>query len=318
MSQAPTVSPPPDAAPDYGDLPPAALAGGGPGQGWGDASAAGVLRTILARWWLVLITVLLFVGAAVYLGMERKPTYTATSSLNVGRVDVRVQALASFTTGAQSLASSYSRIATSRTIVDPVAERLGTTPEDVAERLSANVVADSPIFELIGTGASRDAAIQLSNAATREMQRYVALRSARANASKGLLKAFTAQARRTDRLEQRYTRLRDRREGTGDAGENEGDTPTAKEVSDARVAHQTAELQTAALGGQYQARSSETANTPGVELLNRAFTAESDRDKVLQQFVAVALAAGLLVGATLALLLGRWTARRRGREAKRA
>jgi uncharacterized protein involved in exopolysaccharide biosynthesis len=322
MSQVPTVSTPPDAAPEYADLSPAAPAGGGPGQGWGDARAAGVLRTILGRWWLVLIVVAIFVGAAAYLGGERKPTYTATSSLNVGQVDVRVQALASFTTGAQSLASSYSRIATSRTIVDPVAKRLGTTREDVAERLSANVVADSPIFELIGTGESKEAAIQLTNAATREMRRYVKRRSSRENAAKDLLKAYSAQARKSDSLRLRYLRLRNRREGTGSTTpsleESEGDKPTAKEVRDARAAYETAELQKSALGGQYQARSSETANTPGVELLNRAFTAESDRQKVLQQFVAVALVAGLLFGAALALLLGRRTVRRGGGEAKRA
>ena len=319
MTQVPTASTPPHEAAEYGDLPPSGPSDGGPGQGWGDASAAGVLRTILARWWLVLITTLVFVGAAVYLGQERKPIYTAKSSINVGRVDVRVQALASFTVGAQSLASSYSRIATSRTIVDPVAKRLGTTRQDVAERLSANVVADSPIFELIGTGESKDAAIQLTNAATREMRRYVGRRSSRENAAKDLLKAYSAQARKSESLRLRYNRLKNRREGTGPTlEESEGEEPTAKEVRDARAAYETAELQKSALGGQYQARSSETANTPGVELLNRAFTAESDREKVLQQFVAVALVAGLLFGAALALLLGRRTTRRSGREAKRA
>jgi uncharacterized protein involved in exopolysaccharide biosynthesis len=258
----------------------------------------------------------------VYFGVERKPTYTATSSINVGQVDVRVQALASFTTGAQSLAASYSRIATSRRIVDPVAERLRTSRGDVAERLSANVVADSPIFEIIGTGGNAEKAIRLADAATREMQTYVARRSSADSAEEKLLKTYSAQALKTDTLERRYDRLRNQREVTSattpQVEEDVADVPTAREVSDARVAHQTAELQKDALGGQYLARSSETANTAGVELLNRAFTAESDRQKVLQQLVAIALVAGLLFGAALALLLGRRATRRGGREAKRA
>jgi uncharacterized protein involved in exopolysaccharide biosynthesis len=294
---------------------------GGRGPGGGNASAAGVLRTILAHWVLVLGTLLVFVGAAVYLALERKPTYTATSSINVGRVDVRVQALTSYTVGAQSLASSYSRIATSRTIVDPVAERLRTSREDVAKRLSANVVADSSIFEIIGRGRSQEEAIRLSTAATREMQAYVARRSSGDRAAEKLLKAFTAQARKTDTLQRRYIRLRNRREGRGTAplaAEGESDKPAAMEVRNARVAYETAQLRKNALGGQYQARLSETANTPGVELLNRAFTAVSDRQKVLQQFVALASVAGLLFGAALALLLGRRSNRRGGREATRA
>lgn len=335
MTQAPTVSPSSHDAPEVpqrGETPsPPAPPEPGPGQGWGDTSARGALRAILARWAVVLLTVLVFVGGAVYFGLERKPTYTATTSLNVGQVDVRVQALQGFVAGASSLAASYSRIATSERIVAPVAKDLGTSRANVARRLSATVVPDSPIFEIIGTGETTGDAVRLANAVTREMQAYVARRSSGDSAAAKLLKAYTAQARKTDSLERRYTRLRNRREqglrnrreqATGattlESDADEGNVPTATQVANARVGHQTAELQTQVIGAQYQSRSAETATTAGVELLKRAFTAESDRDKVLQQLVAIGLVAGLLVGASLALLLGRRATRRSRIQAQRA
>ena len=94
--------------------------------------------------------------------------------------------------------------------------------------------------------------------------------------------------------------------------------PTTRRVTNALVARQTADLQTQALGTQYQSRSTVTGETAGVELLKRAFTAESDRQKVLQQLVAIAIVAGLVVGAALALLLGRRATRRSRLEAQRA
>ena len=324
MTQVPTVSmsSQEDLEAYYGDTPPLRPREPGPGQGWGDASASGVLQAMRARWVWVLLPVLVFVGVAVYVGVERKPTYTATASVNVGRVDVRVQALQGFVAGASSLAASYSRIATSQKIVAPVARKLGTSRANVAERLSATVVAESPIFEIIGTGATADDAVRLTNAATREMQAYVARRSSGDNAADKLLKAYSIQAGKAATLQRRYIRLRNLRERATSAvpqvGEEVPDVPTASQVTNALVARQAADLQREALGAQYQSRSSETESTPGVELLKRALTAESDRQKVLQQLAAIALVAGLLVGASLALLLGRRATRRSRLEAQRA
>jgi uncharacterized protein involved in exopolysaccharide biosynthesis len=326
MTQVPTVgtSSQEDLQAYFGDSPPLGPREPGPGQGWGDASASGVLHAIRARWVWVLLSVLVFAGAAAYVGVERKPTYTATASVNVGQVDVRVQALQGFVAGASSLAASYSRIATSQRIVDPVAKRLGTSRANLAGRLSATVVPDSPIFEIIGTGATAGDAVRLTNAVTREMQAYVARRSSGDNAADKLLEAYSIQAGKTATLQRRYIRLRNLRERATSGlpqvgvGEEQPDVPTAGQVTNALVAHQTADLQRQALGAQYQSRSSETASTAGVELLKRAFTAESDRQKVLQQLVAIGLVAGLLVGASLALLLGRRATRRNRLKAQRA
>ena len=187
-----------------------------------------MLRTILARWWLVLLTVLVFVGAAVNVGIARKPMYTATASVNVGQVDVRVQELSSFVTGASSLAASYSRIATSQKIVDPVAQRLGTSRAKVAERLSATAVPESPIFEIIGTGETANDAFRLTNAVTREMQAYVARRSSGDNAAVKLLKAYSAQARKTAKLQRRYIRLLHLRERADATPQLAGTRPTCQ------------------------------------------------------------------------------------------
>src|SRR4051812_26053428 len=87
----------------------------------------GPLRPAVISWPIVLLFLALFAGGAYYVGTTRDPTYTATSSFNVGRTDVRVQALPGFVEGAQQLAASYSRVAISDAIVRPTARRTGLT-----------------------------------------------------------------------------------------------------------------------------------------------------------------------------------------------
>jgi hypothetical protein len=126
----------------------------------------GPLRPSAIRWPIVVLFVLLFAAGGYYVSTTRSPDYTSTATINVGRTDVRVQALPGYVQGAQALASSYSRVVTSDEIVDPVAKRLGLTPGDVRSRLSATPIAGSPIFSISATGA--DAA-----SATRQRSRRV-------------------------------------------------------------------------------------------------------------------------------------------------
>src|SRR4051794_28753135 len=66
----------------------------------------GPLRPAVIRWPIVVFFVVLFAAGAYYVSTSRSPTYTATSTINVGRTDVRVQALPGYVQGAQQLAGS--------------------------------------------------------------------------------------------------------------------------------------------------------------------------------------------------------------------
>ena len=53
------------------------------------APPIGVLSAVRRHWIVATLPVILLVGAAVALGLERPPRYTATANLSVGRIYVR-------------------------------------------------------------------------------------------------------------------------------------------------------------------------------------------------------------------------------------
>src|SRR3954451_13024526 len=123
------------------------------------ADALGPLRSVVRFWWVVLIVTVLAVAGAVAAGLAQAPTYTASSDINVGRVDVRVQTLPGYVAGAQALAAAYSRVATSDEVVNPLARRLGLSPAQVRARLGATPVPNGTSFRIFGTGPSERAAV---------------------------------------------------------------------------------------------------------------------------------------------------------------
>ena len=66
-----------------------------PGSGRANAGAASAwsLRPSAIRWPIVLLFMLAFAGGGYYVATKREPTWSSTASINVGRTDVRVQAL---------------------------------------------------------------------------------------------------------------------------------------------------------------------------------------------------------------------------------
>src|ERR687896_24634 len=76
----------------------------------------GPLRPVVSRWWLVLPVMLAFAGGGAYVANQAQPTYSASATINVGRTDVRVQALPGYAAGATSLAAAYTRIVQSAEI----------------------------------------------------------------------------------------------------------------------------------------------------------------------------------------------------------
>ena len=82
------------------------------------------LRGVVRRWPVVLLVTIVLVAAAAGAALLQSPTYTASADVNVGRVDVRVQALPGYVAGAQALAAAYSRIVTSDEVIDPLARQL--------------------------------------------------------------------------------------------------------------------------------------------------------------------------------------------------
>jgi uncharacterized protein involved in exopolysaccharide biosynthesis len=272
-----------------------------------DPGALGPLRPVVDRWPLVLLVVVLFVGGAVYAGLARTPTHRAEAQINIGRTDVRVQALPGYVAGAATLANAYSRVVESDEIVDRVARRLDRVPAGVAADLTAVPVPENPILRIIGRDADADAAVRLTATAATELRRYVARTDESIKSFDAMLSDFRAQSRRAADLRRQINRLSSRSAAADLPGATAA-APSAKEEAQLRVAYDTARLRADSLGQMYRERQSELSSTAGIEVISRAAITGDDRRSVLQRLIAIGLVGGVVVGSALAMLLG---ARRR-------
>lgn len=266
----------------------------------------GPLRPSAIRWPIVVLFVLLFAAGGYYASTQRSPEYTSTATINVGRTDVRVQALPGYVQGAQSLASAYSRIVTSGEIVDPVAKQLRHPPQDVRSRLSSTPISGSPIFTISATGDDEGSAVRLAEAATKQIESYVTKTDKGDNSTDALMREYREQVRRSAAAERQIDRYRANiRNGVGDA-----DTQRERLV-DAQTDQQTAELRKQSLQSLYVNQVATDTSTAGIQVLSPAATATSDKDSMQQKLIAIGALAGLVVGLAVASLFGRRRPRRR-------
>ena len=266
----------------------------------------GPLRPSAIRWPIVVFFVLLFAAGGYYVSTTRSPQYSSTATINVGRTDVRVQALPGYVQGAQALASSYSRIVTSDEIVDPIAKRLGLEPGDVRDRLSATPISGSPIFSISATGDDEQSAIQLAQAATKQMRTYVTQTDKGDNSATELMSQYRKQVRLSSSLDRQIERIRANiRNGVGDP-----DTQRTRLIR-AQTDQQTADLRKQSLQSLYVQQIATDTSTAGIQVLSPAASATSDKDSTQQKLIAVGAIAGLVVGLAVAAMFGRRRPRRR-------
>jgi len=277
------------------------------------ATAPSPLRPVARYWPVVLVACLLFAGGGAWAALARSPTYIAAAELSVGRIDVRVQALPGYVAGAATLANAYSRVVETDAIAAPVARRTGRSRADVAASLTAAPVPENPILRITGTGADEAEAMRLADAASRELERYVARTGDGRSALARTLRDFRAESGEAAELRRRLSRLSAREERA------EADAtlpaPSAAERRRLSVAYETARLQADALGQMYRDRRAELSGTAGIQVISRPTSAADDTGTWLQRLVAGGLVAGLVVGAALALLLGARADRRARRAA---
>src|SRR4051794_26971755 len=270
--------------------------------------ALGPLRSVVRFWWVVLIVTVLAVAGAVAAGLAQAPTYTASSDINVGRVDVRVQTLPGYVAGAQALAAAYARVATSDELIDPLAKRLKLPAAQLRARISSSPVPNATIFRIWGTGASEQDAISVTRAATQQMETIVTAQDGSRTELSDVLSEYRDVSRQAATLRAGIDRLKN--PPTSPAATA---TPTSRKARDRRdaqvaslqVALDTAELKMQTLGGRYQERGNELAATAGIQVISRPETAASDRHRTVQRLATIGLLGGLVLGAALAALLDR-------------
>jgi hypothetical protein len=231
-----------------------------------EAPPIGVLTALRRHWFVAILPVIVFVGAAIALGTERPPRYTANASLSVGRIFVNNPAgVSGVIEATQSLAAVYSR-----------------------------AISSSAVIKITAESFSEARAVALANAASRALAGYVR-REGRTNQDASILDDYQRAVRRHRELVAERRRLQRR---------YEADPTSANEAARDRadVAISVALLRREALRANYLNLIQGTAATARVETFARATSATSDRRRMLQIMLFLGLVAGVAAGTSFALL----------------
>jgi len=127
---------------------------------------------ILRRRWLsVLIPVFLALALASVVIFTTPATYTATTRLFFSVTGESASDLAQGSTFAQRQMSSYTQVATSRMVLEPVVRRLALplTPSELAKSVKATVPLDTVILEIAATDRDPRRAAEIADAVGAEL-----------------------------------------------------------------------------------------------------------------------------------------------------
>jgi capsular polysaccharide biosynthesis protein len=254
-----------------------------------------VLQAIWRSLPLVILPVLLLAVGALAYGLSRSPTFTSEARLNVGGLNLTTQTLAGYTTAVQQLAVAYSRAIDAAPVISPVARKLHLSPADVASRVSATPVQGSPVIRVRATGKDAGESVRLADATAGSLVNYAVQLNSGSVQSRRFFRDFQTAVRQMEAAGTQAQRL----------------TPRNPRYQAAKTREDIARLRAQTAGALYQRSLDGQATTNLVQKLAPAAPATSDRDSVIQQFLAGALVAGLLIGVGLAMLRANSLAARR-------
>jgi uncharacterized protein involved in exopolysaccharide biosynthesis len=254
----------------------------------------------LRRYWITaLLPLVILISAAVVVGLTREPNYTAETRLTAGRVDsgTPTSALAGFTTATQSLAETYSRSVHSDQILRKVANDTGTPASLVSSDVTAAPIPNTPVFSVTAEASSPVLATKLSVLSSEALVHDVSRSVRMSLQSDELFKEYKAATAQENLAQERYRHYK-------------ADSAPPQQIAAARADLKGALLRAAALRQSYLASNQNQSGTAVPEIIGRATGASSDRGRVLQILLFVAVVAGILVGTALALVRGHREARR--------
>lgn len=249
-----------------------------------------VLQALRRNIFVALIPVLVLLGAALALGLARKPVYTGEARLNVGGLNLTQQSVEGYVTAVQALAVAYARASGAPRVVNPVAKRLHMSPLYVEEHVGAVPIQGSPVVRVLATSKSSAEAVALANASADSIVKYAANLNAGKTESAKIRRRFVAASRDLQAANAEMARLR----------------PNDPKRGAVQTRIDNDKLETQSMSYLYGQSQLGEAFTGLVQLLAPATRAKSDRVSVLQDYLAAALVAGLLLGIGLAV----WRANR--------
>lgn len=245
---------------------------------------------------IVVLPVIVLVATAVAVGLKRMPTYTASVGLQVGGLNLTAPgALSGFSTASAALAAGYSRAVAADPITQAVGKRMNLPQGQVASRISASPVPNSPSFFILATGRSDRSATTLANATADALVGYIGRTATSTIGGDALLsryrkvtKTLTSARLLADRAQSAYIGQRS--------------ATKAAALRNAQTAVAAAQIQANAIATAFESGFQQAGAVPVAQITARATGATSDRTKRLKLFAFIGLVAGLSIGLALAVL----------------
>jgi capsular polysaccharide biosynthesis protein len=264
------------------------------------------LRAAIMHPIIAIAPIVLLVIAALAVGQARPATYTAQARVAIGSFSPTQEAAPGAAYAGTQFASAYSRAITAHDVVAPAAKEAGLRPDQVARRLTATPIPDSPLLQISATGPSQDAAVKLTNAATDALLSYVRRSDITGAQAKDLLDQYHSAQADADRADSQVA-LRQR------AANRQPNSQDARHaLSASRTRADTLDLRARALRASYLDQAQSESSGIPVRTLNAAGSASSDRSKTIKLVLTIAVLAGLVVGVALATAVETARAGRRG------
>lgn len=259
-----------------------------------------------------LVAIVTIIGAVLGLlaGIARKPTYTATSTLQVGTVNLNAPGFNGFVQGATSLSTVFSRAIFASSVLKELHSKLGIGSGEAARRLSAEPIPLSPSFDIIATGLTSKSAIALANTASTAVVSYEQkAASATSPQAEVLLKSYHKAAQELQQaraLVESYSTEASRNKANALKVGNTQSYMPSKALIQAQTTEDEAKTRAEAIGAAYK---SVTASTAGaspasglISIIAEASTTTNNRKSKLQLYGLIGLFAGIIIGCLVAVL----------------
>jgi uncharacterized protein involved in exopolysaccharide biosynthesis len=135
-----------------------------------------VLKSLLRSWWIIILAVGITTGSTVYIGMQQPKIYQANSTVEIGPSltleENQIINIINVLTNRRTSINTYARKATSGTIKERVAARLGV-PQSVVNRagIIATVLPETTLIEIRARATDPKLAAAISDAVAQELVR---------------------------------------------------------------------------------------------------------------------------------------------------
>jgi capsular polysaccharide biosynthesis protein len=290
--------------------PPAHVLGTHPSTYRAEPSQSLIVAALGRYKWLVLGLTVVLTICGLAIGYKRKPIYTANATVQVGQVNPNSPGFYGFVQSATELATTFSRAITANGVLSIIQHKTGLTPAQSSARLSATPIPDGAAFSVIATGSTSQSAVSLANTAAAAMVTYeAAANSSASTTSSNTAAIFNEYRGQTTQLAHDKAIVQKLQNNSSSNGSSPD--PTNPALVQAQANAGLAQGRANALAAAYT-QALENQQPPGTMLspLASALTASSDRKHKLELFAFVGLAAGLLIGSAIAVMLEQRRVRR--------